>query len=687
MRRSLITILLFVMLAVFSTTRWVAQRAAGQEDAPVIVVDPPDEWLEPGIRVTDLTRVPDRIDAGPAADKCEDATPLELSFGHTADGGLTNTTNFSRLPSDPILQCMFGAPTNWQGYRSAWYSLTAGDTSVVTITTEGTEYDTVLGVFAGECGSLTALACSDDLRGFQSSVSFQANRGQTYYIEVADYRPGAPIVPLLKLSAVLRDGGANWTQLRTLPHGGVSRHAFAANGKDMFIIGGQTELNAPPGIAITDESYHYNAENNEFYSLPGVGVPGSSLANTTAVYLDGKIYIPGGFNGDNTEYLNKHLVYDTVEQTWTWDEEPAIPTALLPSGQMFAWAAAAAEEPAQASYFVTGGKTSVNQEPNEFDVVIPNVYRYTTATKVWSAVTPMSSARYAHTAAWVNKANRGLCVAGGLTTGVDGDGNNIVVLLTGGECYNPSVGAWQQTGTMNFPRYNAGSAVGPDGNWYVFGGLDATGGVPETEVYEPNTNAWHPLSGDYSLGGSPDDPARVWPRGAFWNGVLYVFGGNTPPPENGVISAIERMTLGAGFAPLGNRIMLPLSTNVGSDNFLTNAAPLPFNVPVSGNFVDSNQFANGYTFDWPALGCATLELTNVASNDVLKLYVYTLSKAVVARDSSLITGNKSVAVVLRPGRYFVTVEREVPGGMPNPNHVYQLTLLTGRQCIPMPLQN
>jgi len=87
------------------------------------------------------------------------------------------------------------------------------------------------------------------------------------------------------------------------------------------------------------------------------------------------------------------------------------------------------------------------------------------------------------------------------------------------------------------------------------------------------------------------------------------------------------------------------------------------------------------------LGCATLELTNVASNDVLKLYVYTLSKAVVARDSSLITGNKSVAVVLRPGRYFVTVEREVPGGMPNPNHVYQLTLLTGRQCIPMPLQN
>lgn len=684
MRRTLAPIIFVIIaLVVLSTDRWAAHRALGQAETPLIIVDHPEDWLETTVKVTDLTPEPRGIAAAPAADRCGEATPLELSFAHPADGSGTNTRMFTQEPDDPVLGCMFGAPTAPQGYRTAWYSLTAGDSSIVTITTEGTEYDTVLAVFAGSCGNLAALACSDDFRGFQSSVSFRAIRGRTYLIEVADYRPGAPETPDLRFSAVMHEGGAAWSQVRNLPFGGVSRHAFAAAGPDMYIIGGQAVINDPPGMEITNKFYRYNALDNNFYGL--ADVPGSSLSNTTAVYLNGKIYVPGGFNGDTSNYANIHLAYDVA--TNFWDQTlPPIPVEMLPNGKMFAWSAAAAA-PDQASYYVTGGATSYHPEVDPHEVVISEVYRYTPATRTWVTMTPMAGSRYGHTAAWVTKANRGLCVAGGLTTGEDVEGQDVLILLTNGECFNPAAGVWQPTGALNFPRYNAGSAVGPDGNWYIFGGLDAIGGVPETEVYNPNTNTWQALSGEYSLGGEPNDPARVWPRGAFWGDTLFVFGGNTPPRENRVISSVDRMTIGLGHVPLANRIMIPLSAMIGTENFLAGSAPLPLNTPISGNFEESTQFINGYAFTWPAFGCATLQLTNVPSRSVLKLHVYNLSKAVLAQDSEPLTGDKSVSVMLQPGLYFATVEREIPGDMPKPNQNYQLSLLTGLSCAPTPLRN
>lgn len=670
MRRLLVPILAVITLVVVAAGGWAADRAAGQEIGPdtLIINEPLQDWLEEEIKVTDLVPVPRGPDAGPAADQCSEATPLHLSFANTADGGGTVTNLFTQQPGDPVLGCMFGAPVSQQGFRTAWYSLTAGDTSIVTITTEGTEYDTVLAVYAGSCESPTLLACSDDFRGFQSSVSLRVVRGQTYLIEVADYKPGAPQATTLRLSAIMSEGGANWFQLGNLPFGGVSRHAFASNGPDMYIIGGQTMINGQPAPVITRNFYRYSAVHNRFDEL--AGVLGSSVSNTTAVYMAGRIYVPGGFNGDTSDYVNVHLAYIVEEDRWV--QIAPIPTGLLPGGEMFAWSAAAAA-PDQASYYVTGGLTSYPAfDPD--GVVIPNVYRYTPASGQWSAVQPMTNARYAHTSAWVTKANRGLCVVGGLTPGQDSGNEAVVVLLTGGECFNPATGIWQPTGNLTFPRYAAGSAIGPDGNWYVFGGLDAAGGVPETEVYDPNTNTWHVLGGEFSLGGSPNNPARVWPRGAFWGNTLYVFGGNTPPPENRVISSFDRMTLDAASLPLVNRIMLPLSTKSSASSFLANGTQLHLNIPVSGNFVESTQFFNAYYFDWPALGRAVLRLTNVSDQSDLRIYIYNIHKALIAEEVDPQTGNATVSASLAPGRYFVVVERVTPGDLPDPNQIYQLVL-------------
>jgi N-acetylneuraminic acid mutarotase len=672
MRRILVLFLVFASFIVVAVGAWADSFTVEQPAESTPPIQPPDNWIAGEIKVTDLPPTPRRPSAGPAADQCSQATPLTLSFGQTADGGGTVTNLFTEEFSDPVLTCMFGTPTRPQGYRTAWYQLTAGDTGIVSITTEGTDYDTVIGVFGGSCGALVPLTCSDDIRGFQSSVTFPVVRGQTYLIEVADYKPGAPAATTLQLSAIMHEGGANWAQINNLPFGGVSRHAFVSDGPDMYVIGGQTLIGNPQTIpVISNQMWRYNVLLNSWTELNDV--PGSSVSNTTAARLGKKIYIPGGFNGNENDYVNVHLQYDIP--TGNWKQIQPIPTGLLPNGRMFAWASAVAA-PGELGYFLTGGQTNATaQVPDVEADVLNNVYLYMAESNTWQAFQPMTTARYAHTAAWVFAGNRGLCVAGGLSTDVDLEGQPVAVLLTDGECNNLS-GGWQKTGPLNFPRYNAGSAIGPDGNWYLFGGLDAAGGVPETEYYNPTTNTWHVLGSEFSLGGPPNNPPRVWPRGAFWGDSLYVFGGNTPPPESRVISSVDRMILGIGNTTTANRILFPLTTVLGADNLLADGQPLYLNTPVSGNFVHSNQFFNAYYFDWLTFGRATLRLTNVPADTDYNLFVYDTYKVVLGSGVAL-TGDETVSVTLEPGRYFVVVQRVFPKDLPNPNVLYTLTLSGG----------
>jgi hypothetical protein len=670
MRRFLLLIPVIATL-VAAAAAGAENRAIDQTAPPLIIVEPPKEWLDVAIKVTDLMPVPRLPSAAPAADQCAEATPLNLSFANRADGSGTLTNPFTEEATDPLLSCIFGTATKPSGYRTAWYQLTPGSTGVVTLTTEGTNYDTVLGVFAGSCATLQALACSDDFRGLQSSVTFQAIRGRTYYIVVGDFRPGAPTAQTLRFSAVMREGGARWNQVGNMPFGGVSRHAFVSDGADMYIIGGQTNINGVPELS--NKLLRYNAVSNQWTEL--ADVRGSSVSNTTAVRLGKTIYVPGGFNGNTSEYVNVHLSYDIT--TDFWDLIPPIPPSILPNNRMFAWSAGAAG-PGETSYYLTGGITSYPAFETDA-TVINNTYRFTPATGQWETFQPMTTPRYAHTAAWIFGANRGLCVAGGLSTGTNTAGEPVTVLLTGGECYNPATGgSWQPTSELNFPRYNAGSAVGPDGNWYIFGGLDALGGVPETEVYDPVSNTWRVLGSDFSLGGLPQNPARVWPRGAFWGDTLYVFGGNTPPTENRVISAVERMSIGAGYLSSANGILLPYAAMPGSDSTLENATPLLLNTPIAGNFVESTQFYNIYYFDWPAFGRATVRLSNIPDDSNFNITVIDKFKVLRGQgNTALFGGEKTVSVTLDPDRYWVIVERIFPKDLPRPGDFYQLSLTGG----------
>jgi hypothetical protein len=76
-----------------------------------------------------------------------------------------------------------------QGQNTVWYSITPTLNSWFGIDTNSSDYDTVVSVYTGACGSLTRVACNDD---FNNSVAnknralliFQAQAGVTYLIQV-----------------------------------------------------------------------------------------------------------------------------------------------------------------------------------------------------------------------------------------------------------------------------------------------------------------------------------------------------------------------------------------------------------------------------------------------------------------------------------------------------------------------
>ena len=106
-------------------------------------------------------------------DVCEGALPI--ACGET----ITGSTDDATVDSAPECSTTITAP-------GVWYSFT-DDTGLVTdytISLCGSDYDTKLTVYTGECGALVCETDNDDSCDLQSEVSFQGDGNTTYYILV-----------------------------------------------------------------------------------------------------------------------------------------------------------------------------------------------------------------------------------------------------------------------------------------------------------------------------------------------------------------------------------------------------------------------------------------------------------------------------------------------------------------------
>ena len=76
--------------------------------------------------------------------------------------------------------------------KTVWYRFTPAANTTVTVSTQGSAFDTVLAVWRGTAlGALTQVGCDDDaiaMGGASRIVNLALTGGQTYYFQVGGYR-------------------------------------------------------------------------------------------------------------------------------------------------------------------------------------------------------------------------------------------------------------------------------------------------------------------------------------------------------------------------------------------------------------------------------------------------------------------------------------------------------------------
>lgn len=93
------------------------------------------------------------------------------------------TTGASTEAAEPSPGCGSSGAT-------VWYTFTPASTTAVTVSTFGSDFDTLIAVYTGSSlGALTAVACNDDASGtLQSRVTFTATGGTKYSIQIGGYQ-------------------------------------------------------------------------------------------------------------------------------------------------------------------------------------------------------------------------------------------------------------------------------------------------------------------------------------------------------------------------------------------------------------------------------------------------------------------------------------------------------------------
>ena len=151
------------------------------------------------------------VQQAPTNDNFANATVLSGASA-TATG---NNSAASKEAGEPNVMSNLGG-------KSLWYAWTAPTSGTVQINTEGSNFDTVLGVYTGgSVSSLTTVAQNDDVtrRDATSAVSFTAAAGTIYYIQVDGYNSGRGaasgnvVLNLTEQQAPANDNFANATAM------------------------------------------------------------------------------------------------------------------------------------------------------------------------------------------------------------------------------------------------------------------------------------------------------------------------------------------------------------------------------------------------------------------------------------------------------------------------------------------
>ncbi|MGD0412501.1 MAG: immunoglobulin domain-containing protein [Verrucomicrobiota bacterium] len=142
---------------------------------------------------------------------------------------LGNNQNATSEPGEPLHD---GKP----GGKSIWYTWTASFTGVISLGTQGSDFDTLLAIYTGtNISRLTPVAADDDSGGFLTSlVTFNVKAGTTYQIAVDGFK------------------GASGNVVLGMPSGTAYRVLTASSGSSVPVITSQPASQlVPAGANVT----------------------------------------------------------------------------------------------------------------------------------------------------------------------------------------------------------------------------------------------------------------------------------------------------------------------------------------------------------------------------------------------------------------------------------------------------
>jgi len=247
-----------------------------------------------------------------------------------------------------------------------------------------------------------------------------------------------------------RSDVARWTAQAALPEG-RSRLALASYGMVLYVIGGETST------GFTDQVSVYDPRSNGW--LPGPRKP-TAVSNASAVFLNDRIYVPGGTtaSGGVTNVLE---LYDPT--TETWEARTSLPAPITAYGL----AALGGK------LYLFGGWDGERYRAE--------TYVYDPATDAWATASPLPKPRAFMGAGALQD---GIYVVGGY----DGKHELASVLRYDPAGEGTKAGPWSPRASLNQPRGGLGATV-IGTRLYVVGGGWVTP-LAYNEQYDARVDAW-----------------------------------------------------------------------------------------------------------------------------------------------------------------------------------------------------
>ncbi|MGI8586489.1 MAG: kelch repeat-containing protein, partial [Chloroflexia bacterium] len=234
----------------------------------------------------------------------------------------------------------------------------------------------------------------------------------------------------------------------------TDRHAASSVAGFLYIVGG--EYYNGTTYAITSTVQRFDPVGNTWQFMAPLPVP---FDNMESCAMNGKIYVPGGYNGAAASNVN--YIYDVAGNTWTTG-------APVPSAPGNLWSTVVCNAATNKVYAIGGYNLSAPLASN---------YIYDATANTWSSGANIPVATYGSDGGLIGG---NIYMAGGL-------------LGTTTYAYNLAGNTWSTVAPMAVGCYFGASGVSPDNRLYIAGGGFCSNGASptgRTERYDPVANTW-----------------------------------------------------------------------------------------------------------------------------------------------------------------------------------------------------